>query len=144
MIMSWLNIFRSNAGSKNRSTRSHLQNLIEMAKVDGYYDQVEKDYLFKVAKNYNISAKNIEDIEKQAAKVAMAQSGNQDMIYRQLYELVGMMLADGIVHNSEIELCARFAEEMGVAQANGSSFIAKLVKAIEQGAGEADVKKIFA
>jgi hypothetical protein len=33
---------------------------------------------------------------------------------------------------------------MGVAQANGSSFIAKLVKAIEQGAGEADVKKIFA
>ncbi|KOY87086.1 hypothetical protein AD998_13880 [bacterium 336/3] len=115
-----------------------------MAKADGYYDQVEKDYLLKIAKSYNISAKNMDEIEKFSGQIAMAQSGNADMIYRQLYELVGMMLADGIVHNNEIELCVRFAEEMGVAQGNGSLFIGKLVKAIEQGANEADVKKIFA
>jgi len=115
-----------------------------MAKADGYYDQVEKDYLLKIAKSYNISAKNMEEVEKYSTQVAMAQSGNSDMVYRQLYELVGMMLADGIVHNTEIELCVRFAEEMGVAQGNGSAFIGKLVKAIEQGAGEADMKKIFA
>ncbi|MCU0437717.1 MAG: TerB family tellurite resistance protein [Raineya sp.] len=141
--MSWLNIFRGNNTNKSH-TRSHLQNLIEMAKADGYYDQVEKDYLLKIAKSYNITAKNMDEVEKYSGQVAMAQSGNSDMVYRQLYELVGMMLADGIVHNSEIELCVRFAEEMGVAQGNGSSFIGKLVKAIEQGANEADVKKIFA
>jgi uncharacterized tellurite resistance protein B-like protein len=142
--MSWLNIFRSNNANGKNQTRSHLQNLIEMAKADGYYDQVEKDYLLKIAKSYNISAKNMDEIEKFSGQIAMAQSGNADMIYRQLYELVGMMLADGIVHNNEIELCVRFAEEMGVAQGNGSLFIGKLVKAIEQGANEADVKKIFA
>jgi len=98
----------------------------------------------KVAKSYDIPVKNVEETEKQAAKVAMAQAGNMEMIYRQLYELVGMMLADGIVHNSEIELCVRFAEEMGVAQGNGSTFISKLVKAIEQGASARDVQKILA
>jgi uncharacterized tellurite resistance protein B-like protein len=141
--MSFFNLFRSNKEAKT-PTRSHLQNLIEMAKADGYYDQVEKDYLMKVAKSYDIPVKNVEEIEKQAAKVAMAQAGNMEMIYRQLYELVGMMLADGIVHNSEIELCVRFAEEMGVAQGNGSTFISKLVKAIEQGASARDVQKILA
>jgi len=141
--MSFFNLFRSNKEPKI-PTRSHLQNLIEMAKVDGYYDQVEKDYLMKVAKSYDIAVKNVEEIEKQVAKVAMAQAGNMEMIYRQLYELVGMMLADGIVHNSEIELCVRFAEEMGVAQGNGSTFISKLVKAIEQGASAKDVQKILA
>ena len=141
--MSLLNFFRSNKESKT-PTRSHLQNLIEMAKADGYYDQVEKDYLMKVAKSYDIPAKNMEEIEKQVTKVAMAQAGNMEMIYRQLYELVGMMLADGIVHNNEIELCVRFAEEMGVAQGNGSTFISKLVRAIEQGASVKDVQKILA
>ena len=141
--MSLLNFFKSNKEAKT-STRSHLQNLIEMAKADGYYDQVEKDYLMKVAQSYDISARNMEEVEKQATKVAMAQAGNMEMIYRQLYELVGMMLADGIVHNNEIELCVRFAEEMGVAQGNGSTFISKLVKAIEQGASAKDVQKILA
>lgn len=141
--MSWLNLFKSSKEPKT-PTRSHLQNLIEMAKADGYYDQVEKDYLMKVAQSYNISAKNLEEIEKQSGKVAMAQVGNMEMIYRQLYELVSMMLADGVVHNSEIELCVRFAEEMGVAQGNGSTFISKLVKAVEQGANAKDVQKILA
>ncbi|GAB4131017.1 MAG: hypothetical protein OHK0045_17630 [Raineya sp.] len=141
--MSLLNFFKGNKEAK-KPMRSHLHNLIEMAKVDGYYDQVEKDYLVKIAQSYNIAARNTEEIEKQATKVAMAQVGNIEMIYRQLYELVGMMLADGIVHNSEIELCVRFAEEMGVAQGNGSMFISKLVKAIEQGASPKDVQKILA
>lgn len=141
--MSFFNFFKSNKEAKI-PVRSHLQNLIEMAKADGYYDQVEKDYLMKVAKSYNISARNMEEVEKQVAKVAMAQAGNMEMIYRQLYELVGMMLADGVVHNNEIELCVRFAEEMGVAQGNGSTFISKLVKAIEQGASAKDVQKILA
>lgn len=141
--MSLFSFFKSNKEAKT-PVRSHLQNLIEMAKADGYYDQVEKDYLIKVAKSYDIFVKNIEEIEKQATKVAMAQIGNMEMIYRQLYELVGMMLADGVVHNSEIELCVRFAEEMGVAQGNGAIFISKLVKAIEQGASAKDVQKILA
>lgn len=141
--MSWLNLFK-NTKEPKRAVRSHLQNLIEMAKVDGYYDQVEKDYLLKVAKSYNLPIRNPEEVEKQAAKVEMAQVGNMEMIYRQLYELVGMMLADGVVHNNEIELCVRFAEEMGVAQGNGSTFISKLVKAIEQGADSKDIQKILA
>ncbi|MDX1905378.1 MAG: hypothetical protein SFU27_14625 [Thermonemataceae bacterium] len=138
--MAWLNLFRS--ASTNAPQRSHLQNLISMAKADGYYDQIEKEYLLQVAKNYGISAKTPEELEKNASKVAMA-STNDERAYKQLYELVGMMLADGVIHNSEIELCVKFAEEMGIAQSNGSVFIGKLVKAIEKGASEADFKKLF-
>ncbi|MCS6796544.1 MAG: hypothetical protein RMJ97_02200 [Raineya sp.] len=141
--MFWLNFFRSNKDTKSVAIRSHLDNLIQMAKVDGYYDEVEKDYLLKVAQNYNIPARNIEEVEKYSHEVSMAEPENKEMIYRQLYELVGMILADGVVHNQEIELCARFAEEMGVAQGNGMVFISNLVKEIEKGATPKDIAKFF-
>lgn len=141
--MPWLNFFKGNKDAKSVATKSHLDNLIQIAKIDGYYDEIEKDYLLKVAQSYNIPARNIEEVEKYSHKISMAEPENKEMIYRQLYELVGMMLADGVVHNQEIELCARFAEEMGVAQSNGMIFISNLVKEIEKGATPQDIAKLL-
>lgn len=141
--MLWFNFFKGNKDVKSVATKSHLDNLIQMAKIDGFYDEVEKDYLLKVAQSYNIPVRNIEEVEKYSHRVSMAEPENKEMVYRQLYELVGMMLADGVVHNQEIELCARFAEEMGVAQSNGMTFISNLVKEIEKGASPEDIAKLL-
>ncbi len=130
--MPWFNFFKRNKEAKSVATKNHLDNVIQLSKIDVHYEKVEKDYLLEMAQSYNILVRNVEKVRKYSHKVSTTESKNKEMVYRQLYELVGMMLADGVVYNNEIELCARFAEEMGVAQSNGMVFISNLSKEIKK------------
>ena len=57
--MSLMNKFES---GDDKQKKSHVKNLIEMAAADGHIDDVEKEFLYKVAKKYSVEPEEVQYI----------------------------------------------------------------------------------
>lgn len=104
-----LNLFRQGkAGAK-----SHMKNLIEMAAVDGQFDDVEYDLLRTIAKRNHITEGQLKSIQANPAKVKFEVPRDTNERFHQLYDLVHMMTVDDTVHHEETKLCNLFAIKFG-------------------------------
>ena len=104
-----LNLFKSGKGT----VRSHMKNLIEMAAVDGNFDDAEFALLKKIAKQNGISESHLNSIKSDPGSVAFEVPSDEKEKFHQLYDLVHMMSIDNDIHNEEIKLCHLFAIKFG-------------------------------
>ena len=93
--------------------RSHMKNLIEMAAVDGNFDDVEYDLLKKIAKRHNVSEKELKKIKDNPSDVEFEIPADPKEKFNQLYDLVNMMIIDNYVDREEVNLCLIFAGKFG-------------------------------
>lgn len=114
-----LNLFRQGQGS----ARSHMKNLIEMAAVDGNFDDAEHDLLKKIARRNNISESRLKEIYRNPGKVQFVVPRDKQEKFHQLYELVMMMSADDSVHDEEMKLCNLYAVKFGYPRESSSEII---------------------
>jgi len=108
-IQEILNLFRSGKAS----AKSHMKNLIEMAAVDGNFDQVEFDLLKKIAKKNSISESQLQEIRSNPHGVTFELPNDAKERFHQFYDLVHMMSVDNQVHPDEMKLCDLFAVKFG-------------------------------
>jgi uncharacterized tellurite resistance protein B-like protein len=104
-----LNLFKQGKGS----ARSHMKNLIEMAAVDGNFDNIEYDLLKSIAKRNGISEGQLEEIKKKPQGVEFVVPTDSKERFVQLYDLVHMMSIDKNIHDEELKLCNLFAVRFG-------------------------------
>ena len=108
-IQEILNLF-----NKGKTTaKSHMKNLIEMAAVDGNFDQVEYDLLRTIAKKNNISESQLKDIRNNPNKVKFELPPEKRERFHQFYDLVHMMSVDNSIHEEEMKLCNLYAIKFG-------------------------------
>ena len=107
-----LSLFRQGKGT----AKSHMKNLIEMAAVDGNFDDVEYDLLKSIAKRNGISESQLKEIRKNPSGIHFEVPTNKKEKFHQFYDLVNMMVADKAVHNDEQRLCSLFAVKFGYAR----------------------------
>lgn len=93
--------------------RSHMKNLIEMAAVDGHFDDVEFDLLKKIAKKHNISEKQLKEIQDNPQDVEFEVPNDAKEKFGQLFDLVHMMTIDQYIDREEVNLCLIFAGKFG-------------------------------
>jgi len=104
-----LNLFQ-----KGKTTaKSHMKNLIEMAAVDGNFDQIEYDLLKKIAKNNNISESQLKDIRNNPHGIKFELPADKKERFHQFYDLVHMMSVDNSIHPEEMKLCSLYAIKFG-------------------------------
>ncbi|MEZ4973692.1 MAG: hypothetical protein R2820_10305 [Cyclobacteriaceae bacterium] len=104
-----LNLFKQGkAGAK-----SHMKNLIEMAAVDGHFDETEYDLLKVIAKRNNISEGQLKSIQANPSTVKFEVPKDEGERFSQLFDLVHMMTIDNEVHHEETKLCNLFAIKFG-------------------------------
>ena len=104
-----ISMFRAGkAGAK-----SHMKNLIEMAAVDGHFDDVEYDLLKQIAKRHNVSEKELKEIQNNPHGVEFEIPADPKEKFHQLYDLVNMMVIDNYVDREEVNLCLIFAGKFG-------------------------------
>jgi uncharacterized tellurite resistance protein B-like protein len=108
-IQEILNLFHSGKAS----AKSHMKNLIEMAAVDGNFDQVEFDLLKKIAKKNNISESQLKEIRENPQGIKFELPADTKERFHQFYDLVHMMSVDNHVHPEEMKLCDLFAVKFG-------------------------------
>jgi uncharacterized tellurite resistance protein B-like protein len=89
--------------------KSHLSNLIALAKIDGDFHENEEQLIFKIGKKYKLKKWQIENMVsiEESADIQIPSTHQQKM--DQLYDLVRMIYADNIVADNEIDFCKKIA-----------------------------------
>ncbi len=124
-----LNLFRQGkAGAK-----SHMKNLIEMAAVDGHFDDIEYDLLRAIAKRNGISEGQLKSIKANPGGIKFEVPTDQREKFHQLYDLVHMMTIDNSVHQEEAKLCNLFAIKFGYPKDKVNDLIAAVQGNIKHG-----------
>jgi uncharacterized tellurite resistance protein B-like protein len=118
-----LNLFRQGKGT----AKSHMKNLIEMAAVDGKFDDVEFDLLKTIAKRNNISETQLKQIRESPQGVTFEVPSDKKVKFSQFYDLVHMMSVDNSIHDEELKLCNLFAVKFGYKRET----IAELIESIK-------------
>lgn len=98
--------------------KNHITNLVALAQIDDELHDAEIDFIYKVGRKYGLKDKHITTIlnGEKPLKVEIP-SQHSDKI-SQLFDLVGMMLADGIIEPVELEfvngVATRFGYTLGI------------------------------
>lgn len=95
------------------TARSHMKNLIEMAAVDGNFEQIEYELLKTIAKRNGISEAQLKAIQNNPNDIVFEVPADKRDKFHQLYDLVHMMSVDNAIHDEESKLCYLFAIKFG-------------------------------
>ena len=93
--------------------RNHLNNMIALAAIDGHIHQDEIDFLYKIGKKYRLKSEQIDEILKNWKEVKPEIPEQHHQKVALLFDLVGMMLADNLIVESEMEFCRRMFSRFG-------------------------------
>ena len=123
------------------SAKSHMKNLIEMAAVDGNFDDIEYDLLKSIAKRNGISESQLKEIRKNPNHIKFEVPTDAKEKFHQLYDLVHMMSIDKTVHNEEMKLSHIFAIKFGYNRNQVGELIETIQGNIANGKGHDEAMK---
>ncbi len=107
-----MNVLDLLTGKKKKRTKAHLKNLIQIAESDGSFDSAEVDYLLSLAGRFDITEEELKSIKDRPRTESYdAPTGDRER-FDHLHQLVCMMLIDGEIHEREMSICKRYAEEL--------------------------------
>jgi len=112
-----------------KKIKGHLLNLAALAKADGHIDAREMAFITAVGKKNGISAADVQALVSGAKGMSTDLPTNDGERFDQIYDLVEMMLADGVVDETEMDFCIMMAEKLGFRKA----IVGVLVRKISQG-----------
>ena len=104
-----LDLFRQGKAT----AKSHIKNLIEIATADGKYADEENELLGRIAARNGISKARLEEIRSRPGNIQFEIPKDDKERFRQMYELVHMMIVDRDIHPEEARLCELFATRFG-------------------------------
>lgn len=122
--MSIADIYESGEQKQNKS---HLENLIAIAQVDGHVDESEKELLAKFADRLNIDSNTFNEMMNHAAKYDVIPPIDKVDRYKMLYSLVSLSLADSILDEREVSLLERYAIGLGYKEQQANELINKSI-----------------
>ena len=95
------------------TTRSHLNMLVQLARVDGVVVQEEIDLIKKIGKANGMSSEEISECFEDPSFIEISDSISDDLRYDYMYNIVQLMKIDGRLYKEEIKYCAKIASKLG-------------------------------
>ena len=114
---------------KDKKFKQHLRNLVFLAKVDGKLNEVERDLIFRIGLKYGLKDYFIAELIEEIPDFDFRLPASDYERFDQIYDLVQLMVSDGIVDDHELDFCVDMAERLGFRKA----VVAVLVRKISQG-----------
>src|SRR6266704_2949954 len=102
---------------KSKLQKSHLKNLINLAKADGVVSDTEKEYIYKVGEKHGFKSAELDSMILESTNEEVRIPSNDSERFDQIFDLVQMMLADGSIEDSEMDFCINMAEKLGFRKA---------------------------
>jgi uncharacterized tellurite resistance protein B-like protein len=93
--------------------KNHLKNLISLAKADGNLHPDEERMIYKIGDKYGLKDRQVASLLRSNKKTDLRVPEDHDEKMDQLYDVVMMVYADGIVEDSEIEFCNDLVSQFG-------------------------------
>lgn len=93
--------------------KSHLLNLIALAKSDGHFHIEEEKMIYKVGEKYGLKDRQIATLINNFKNDDLFIPTGHDDKMNQLYDLVRMVHLDGIVEDKEVQFCQDLMKKYG-------------------------------
>ncbi|MDH5368294.1 MAG: TerB family tellurite resistance protein [Cyclobacteriaceae bacterium] len=97
--------------------KKHVKNLLALANADGHLHDKEKALLFKIGEKYGLKERQVKSIldSKKGLELYIPESDDEKM--DQLYDILLMVYADGIVDENEVNFCKDMVDKFGFKEA---------------------------
>ena len=97
-----------------RYKKSHIRNLLALAKVDGHMHEKEIALLFKIAKRYGLKERQVQQLIDSDEQFTINVPDNHNDRMNLLYDLILMVYADEVVDKHEIQFCEEAVSQFGM------------------------------
>ncbi|WP_299701895.1 TerB family tellurite resistance protein [uncultured Pontibacter sp.] len=129
--------FESEAEKK---LKSHITNLGALAKADGHVDPSEMDFIISIGERHGMKPNDVRNLLSNLQEVKPQLPTNDSERFDQIYDLVEMMLADGIVDESEMEFCINMAVRLGFKKAIVGVLVRKISVGVKDGLSREQIR----
>ncbi|WP_375417785.1 TerB family tellurite resistance protein [uncultured Hymenobacter sp.] len=123
--------FFENAQAKK--IKSHLLNLAALAKADGHIDEREMSFIVAVGQKNGLNAGKVKALVSGAQGMSSDIPNTDSERFDQIFDLVDMMLADGVVDETEMDFCIMMAEKLGFRKAIVGVLVRKISMGVKDG-----------
>lgn len=138
--MSMINYFDHH---DRKAGKEHFLHLIQVAKADGVVDKTEMDMLHKMGKRLGLTDPEIDElIDKNDFKTFIPPYSLEDR-FHQLYDVVAMALADGLMFTNEIKMFKRLAVASNFDDNDAERLLNLLVNGIKQNKSEDELFHVY-
>ncbi|WP_026462665.1 hypothetical protein [Adhaeribacter aquaticus] len=124
-----------------KKVKNHLLNLGELAKVDGHIDATELNYIVTIGQKNGLKPEEVRSLIANAGSFKHHVPDNDSERFDQIYDLVEMMLADGIVDDNEMEFCVDMAVKLGFRKAIVGVLVRKISMGVKDGLSREQIKQ---
>ncbi len=95
------------------STRSHINILVQLARIDGVVVQEEIDLITEIATKFGMTSEEISACFEDPEYIGDLTGLPDDEKYEHIYNMVLLMKIDGRLYKEEIQYCAKMATKLG-------------------------------
>lgn len=126
---------------ETKKLKSHITNLGALAKIDGHLDPSEVNFIVSIGTRHGMKPKEVKSLLAGADKVIPQLPTNDSERFDQIYDLVEMMLADGIVDENEMDFCINMAVRLGFKKAVVGVLVRKISVGVKDGLTRDQIKQ---
>lgn len=122
-----------------KRVKSHIINLGALAKIDGHVDSAEMNYIIAIGQKNGLKQEEVRSLLANASTAKFDLPTTDSERFDQIYDLVEMMLADGIVDDNEMDFCIEMAAKLGFKK----SIVGVLVRKISLGVKDGQPRELI-
>ena len=126
---------------QEKKIKSHLLNLAALAKADGHIDAREMNFILAVGKKNGMSSSDVQALISDSKDATADLPTNDSDRFDQIFDLVDMMLADGVVDDTEMDFCIMMAEKLGFRKAIVGVLVRKISQGVKDGIPRERIKE---
>jgi uncharacterized tellurite resistance protein B-like protein len=93
--------------------KKHIKNLVALANSDGFMHEDERALIYRLGEKYGLKEKQVAKIIEANKEINLYVPERDDEKMDQLFDLLQMVYADGVVDDSEITFCKDVVSKFG-------------------------------
>ncbi|MCC9165765.1 TerB family tellurite resistance protein [Pontibacter harenae] len=126
---------------ETKRLKSHITNLGALAKVDGHVDQQEMEFIVAIGQKHGMKKSDVQSLLANSETIEPQMPANDMERFDQIYDLVEMMLADGIVDENEMAFCVTMATKLGFDTSIVGVLVRKILMGVKDGLSRENIRK---
>ena len=124
---------------EKKQAREHFIDLINVAMADGIIDQSEQEMLHRFGRNMGFTEPEVNELIESATKSVHNPPYEFSKRFEQVYDVVKMVLADGIIDKNEMKLASCIAAKLGFTENEIPKLLVLLIDGVREGKDAEDL-----
>ena len=126
-----------------KQNKGFFVHLVKIAMADGIIWQAELEFLHRMGRKLGFTEPEIKTLIDNAARQDYDPPYELSKRFEQLYDIVSMTLADGIIDDQEMRLASGFAEKSGFKESEIPALLIMIMRGIKEGRDEEDLFEVY-